>query len=430
MTETSGRYDRRNFLLNVAEGAIYVAGSSFISSQTVLPALLTRLGGGNVAVGMLGVVVPVGLFLPQIFAARITQTLPWKKPWAVWVGLAQRMVILAIGLIILTLGTSPLTLTLFLLLFGLNQILMGVATPGWFDMYMKLTPLEKRGRATGWRNAFAGLGSFVCGSALTWLLAAYGFPVNYGIAFLAAFGFQIISIFLQTRLVEELPSKTVPRQPVGEYLSELPGVFRENHGFRSFIIASVFLTLATMPLVFFTVYGLRRFQAPESVVGEFTLAMITGQVFGAVITGYVADRYGNVRGLLCASSALLLGSLWALLAPTLFLFEFVFVLVGINLGSELMLRYNLAVEFGPVERRSTYVGLMNTALAPFYLAGLLGGWMSDLLGYHALFGIGATCSLIGIALLLTTVNDPRGTVSREGRSRSRSFRRMSGTGSL
>jgi len=407
MTETSGRYDRRNFILNVSEGAIYVAGSSLISSQTVLPALLTRLGGGNIAVGLLGVVVWVGLFLPQIFAARITQTLPWKKPWAVGVGIAQRAVILAIGMLILLAGTSPFALTLFLLLFTLNQLLMGVATPGWFDMYMKLTPLERRGRVTGWRNAFAGLGSLACGSALTWLLAAYAFPLNYGIAFLAAFFFQIVSIFLQTRLVEEFPSKTLPRQPVLVYLRELPGLFRSNRGFRAFIIASVFLILATMPLVFFAVYGLRHFEAPENVVGEFTLAMIAGQVLGALMIGYVADRYGNVRALVCASLALLAASLWALLAPTLLLFEIVFVLVGVNLGSELMLRYNLAVEFGPVEQRSTYIGLMNTVLAPFYLAGLLGGWVSDLLGYHALFGLGAACSVIGIVLLLTTVKDPR-----------------------
>jgi MFS family permease len=353
------------------------------------------------------VVLWVGLFLPQIFAARITQTLPWKKPWSVGVGLAQRLVILAIGLLILAFGTSPHALTVFLLLFALNQLLMGVATPGWFDMYIKLTPIESRGRATGWRNAFAGVGAFACGSALTWLLAAFGFPVNYGIAFLAAFAFQIVSIVLQMRLVEELPSKTLPRQPVFEYLRELPGLFRQNRGFRSFIIASIFLILATMPLVFFTVYGLRRFQAHENVVGEFTLAMITGQVLGAVMTGYVADRYGNLRALVCASLALFFASVWALLAPTLVLFEIVFVLVGVNLGSELMLRYNLAVEFGPVERRSTYIGLMNTVLAPFYLAGLLAGWVSDVLGYHALFAIGAASSLAGIVLLVTTVKDPR-----------------------
>jgi hypothetical protein len=33
--------------------------------------------------------------------------------------------------------------------------------------------------------------------------------------------------------------------------------------------------------------------------------------------------------------------------------------------------------------------------------------VSDVLGYHALFAIGAASSLAGIVLLVTTVKDPR-----------------------
>ena len=106
MNELSGKYDRRNFLLNLTEGAFWIAGSSLIASQTVLPALVTRLGGGNIAVGALNVVFWVGLFLPQLFAARFTQTLEWKKPWAIRFGTIHRSVVFLIGVCVLSFGSA------------------------------------------------------------------------------------------------------------------------------------------------------------------------------------------------------------------------------------------------------------------------------------------------------------------------------------
>ena len=78
--------DRHNFRINIIEGVLYLAGASFLSAQTVLPALVSRLGGSNIAVGSVAVLLWVGLFLPQIFAARFVETRPWKKPWAIWGG--------------------------------------------------------------------------------------------------------------------------------------------------------------------------------------------------------------------------------------------------------------------------------------------------------------------------------------------------------
>src|SRR5512135_3197401 len=84
---------RRNFIINIFEGGSYISSSAFVSVQTVLPALVARLGGSNIEVGALGVIGWVFVFLPQIFAVRYGDTLPWKKPYVVWLGLAQRSVI-------------------------------------------------------------------------------------------------------------------------------------------------------------------------------------------------------------------------------------------------------------------------------------------------------------------------------------------------
>ncbi len=400
--------ERRNFSVNIVEGVIYVSGAAFISGQTILPALVSHLGGGSVAVGSVAVILWVGLLLPQVFAARFVEARPWKKPWSIFWGVVQRMSLLGMAFCIFLFGVSDPALALIgiLVFYACNQIALGITTPGWFDLFAKVTPAGKRGKLIGMRNSFSGGSAFVCGLALTWLLSAVGFPLNYGFAFLCAFVLQMISIIVQSRLVEEQPSPVIAMRPMREYLRRLPGVFRQNERFRRFIFMSAFLVMASMPVGFFTVYALKEFHGDESVVGQFTLAMVAIQVVSGFANGYIADHYGHKPALILAATGLLCASLWAMLAPSLGWFMLVYIFLGINLGSELMLRYNMSIEYGPVEQRSTYVGLMNTVLAPFYLASIIGGWISDRFGYKAVFALGAVCSVIGILLLIYRVVDP------------------------
>ncbi|HCV42200.1 MAG TPA: hypothetical protein DGH68_01860 [Bacteroidetes bacterium] len=407
MNRSLTNVEGRNFTVNIAEGVLYVAGAAFISGQTVMPALVSRLGGSNVVVGSVAVILWVGLFLPQVFAARYVETLPWKKPWAIWGGVSQRMFILLLALSVLIFGErdSSLSLVSVLVCFALSQIGLGITTPGWFDLFAKVTPLRRRGRLIGLRNSIGGGVAFLCGLTLTWLLSHFQFPLNYSLAFFLAFAFQMLSVVVQLNLVESQPSKVVARRPVGEYLRHLPGVFKNNKSFRWFMVMSVFLVVASMPVGFFTVYALKQYGGDESIVGKFTLAMVAVQVVSAFVNGYIADHYGQKIALSIAATGMLCASVMAFFAPSVGWFTLVYVFLGMNLGSELMLRYNMAIGYGPVEQRSTYVGLMNTALAPFYLASLVGGWISDQFGYHAVFAVGAVSSVVGIAVLILRVED-------------------------
>ncbi len=405
----SASTEQRNAVLNIAEGAVFIAGSAFISSQTVLPALVSRLGGSNVAVGAIGVLTWIGLFLPQILSARIAQASPWKKPWAVRFGFMQRALVLLIGVGVLTLGgTMPgLALGALFVLYGAMQLVMGITTPWWFDLFAKLTPVTKRGRVVGIRNSIGGALGFLCGIILTWLLSATEFPLSYSLAFFCAGSVQMLSLVFQQRLIETEPSAVVERKSPANYFRQLRDVLRTNKEFRAFVVSSAVLVMATMPTGFFTVYALRHFLAPESIVGEFTLTIVAVQVVSSFANGMVADKFGNKIAVILASTCMLLASAWALLAPTLNSFVLVFMFLGAHLGSELLARYNMSVEYGPPEQRSTYVGLMNTILAPMYLCGLLGGWISDLFAYETVFTLGLLFSVLGLALFVFWVKDPR-----------------------
>jgi MFS family permease len=388
--------------------------------QTVLPALVSRLGANNIAVGALAVILYVGVFLPQIFAARFVETLPWKKPWSVSFGLMQRLVVLVLAVVVWVFGgTRPdIALPLFLLFYTLNSVLAGIATPGWFDFYAKVTPLSKRGRLSGMRNSLGGAGGFLMGVVLTWLLATLSFPASYAIGLLLAFLLQMSSLVVQMKIVETTPSPIRQLRPMFSFLKEIPAVLRRNSDFRRFITANAVLIPAAIPVGFFTVYALGLPGSDESIVGKFTVAMVCIQVISALVTGLVADRYGNKVALVGASTAMLLASTTALLAPNADWFILVYMFVGIHVGSEIMIRYNLAIEFGPPEQRSMYVALTNTMLAPFYLSAIIAGAIIELFGFAALFGGALICSVVGIVMLIRFVRDPRFSATSVARSHS------------
>lgn len=409
MPSVEQKIEQHNIKYNIAEGGVYISSSAFVSPQTVVPALLARLGGTNIEIGMVSVLTYVGLYIPQLFAARYVEALPWKKPWSISFGTAQRFVVLLMGLLVLFFGGSGSSwiLAIFLFLFFMNSVIAGVTTPGWFDMFAKLTSPKKRGRLVGIRNSLGGLGAFIGGFVLTWLLATFAFPVNYAVGFFIAFVLQMTSIVIQARFIEKDPSPVREVRSLSSYLNELPALLRQNKQFTKFLIASAFLIIAMVPSGFFTVYVLRDFHAGESIVGQYTLAMVAIQVVSAVAIGFITDRWGNKVSLLITSASMLLASSWAMVAPSPGWFTLVYVFFGITLGAEMMVRFNMAIEYCPPQLRSMFIGLMNTILAPFYLAGLAGGFLSDLVGYKGVFLFGIAASLIGIYILARYVPDPR-----------------------
>jgi len=400
---------RRNFIVNVMEGALFITTAGLSSVQTVLPALVSRLGGGKLAVGAVAVIAYMGVFLPQVVAARYAGARPRKKPWTIGFGLTHRVgaLILAIGIWVLGSRDPSTALVFFFMVFAINQMILGITTPGWFELVAKLTPVHQRGRLFGFRNALGGAGAFVSGLGLTWLLANLQFPHSYAFALLFSFLFQFAALLVQTRLVEAEPSPVLPGKPLMLYLRELPGVLRKNVEYRWFIMAVACLIPATASFGFFTVYALERFQAGEGLVGAFTLSMVLAQIVSALVAGLVADRYGNRTALIPAAAAILLATATALLASDAWWFLVVYLFVGVNIGSEIIIRYNMAIEYGPPAERATYIALTNTLLAPLYVASIVGGVIVERAGFPALFLAGMVFACLGLGLLVFRVRDPR-----------------------
>ena len=60
------------------------------------------------------------------------------------------------------------------------------------------------------------------------------------------------------------------------------------------------------------------------------------------------------------------------------------------------------------EQRPTYIGIERTLIAPFgFVLPLVGGLLIDAVGYAFVFGLAAGLGVVGTAVLLVLVRDPR-----------------------
>ncbi len=402
---SSSEIQSKNFRYHIIEGMLYIGTTSaLISTQTTMPALIKRLGGGDVLVGTWPVVMYLAYFLPQVISANRSRAIQYRKPFVIKLGFIQRLNILVLACVIALWGESfPVLALIFLfLLFISNQMASGSVSPVWMDFLVKTTSPENRGKLVGWRVSLAALLGLVNGFILTMLLTMISFPYNFAVVIGLAFLYQMGSLAAQQKIVEEQPSIVTAPVRLPELYKRMLSIVKGNRPFRKFLIASSLLTVSFTSAAFFTVAAMKRFNLSESTVGIFTVVMIIGQILSGVILGWVADVKGTKSALLICGSSLLLAIAAALFAQSVVWFFLVFVLLGINVGAEMFMRYNFAVECAPDGDRPMYVGIMNTWFAPIYLISPLAGWLSTVYGYNFIFWLSLAAGSVGIILLART----------------------------
>ena len=406
----------RNVILLGADYGLFLVGLAFASQATILPAFAAWLGAPNVVIGAIPAVMTLGWFLPSLFAAGHTETLPRQLPFIMrWTGW-ERAPYLVMALLAFFLAdrapglTLAIVLTLLLVSTGIGGLLM----PSWMDLIGRAVPTAARGRFFALSSLAAGVLGFGASFVVAAVLARVPAPHGYGVCFLlasAALGLSWIAL----AFVRE-PEGRATRAPVPlrAYLARVPGLLRRDRNLSWFLAARAFAIAGTMAGGFYTVYALRGWEAPPSRAGVFTALLVAGHALGTLTLGWVADHAGHRLVLLAGAGATVAASMVALLATSLAAFETAFVLVGFHTAAVSVSALNVLLEFAPTQdARPTYIGLGSTAMAPVAFATpLIGGVMADTLGFRAVFVTAFVVGLVGLLMLATLVHDPRRAVTR------------------
>jgi MFS family permease len=401
---------KRNFFLNVFDGAVFSFAMSFVSLQTVFPVLVKKVSGSDFAIGLIPVIWAAGFNFPQIFIANYVRKIGFKKPLMIKTALGQRLPWLLISVLVFFFieDMHPNVALIFLLAsLGLAAIGGSLNLPGWFDLISKLTPVQLRGRLFAYRSVVGAVLGILGGVVVIIVLDSFSYPENYGILFLTTFIVMMISYVFLFFIKEEKPNPPQQLFSQMEFYRRLFSILKREKNFRNFLVFDSLMMLANMSHAFFAVYAIEKFSLPESYAGTFTIVMMTSMIIGSLYFGYVADRYGHRINLIWASAFTGFASLVALFSPYVQLYYLVFVGASLNLTVLMVSRLTIIAEICSEDDRPTYVALTNMVTAPFILSGMFGGIIVNVLGFNTLFLIAAIISVVSLLWLILKVIEPR-----------------------
>jgi MFS family permease len=250
------------------------------------------------------------------------------------------------------------------------------------------------------------------GAALaTVLLASVIWPLNFALCFAMTFAAMVIS-FVLLALGREPPREThnpqAARLSMSAQAHELAGLVRQDGALRRLLIANGLVGMATMAGALYAVSAVRLGGLSDPEVGAESTVLFVAMTAGSFMWGTIGDRFGHRATLIWGTACAGIAGLVALVAHGFLVYGVVFLALGLSISGVLLAGFTLITEFGPEQRRPTYVALASVAYAPFVIgAPILGGFLANAWGYLPVFALTALFATAAALMLRFWVPDPR-----------------------
>ncbi|MDE3228762.1 MAG: MFS transporter [Chloroflexota bacterium] len=406
---------RWNFAFFGGDIALFSLGLSISSSYTILPLFVAHLTQSNLAVALIPAIRALGLYAPQLLVAPLVERLRHALPFILLATILERVpyLALALGAIALAGRNTGALLALFFAMIFVALFAGGITYPAWLDMIARSIPRTWLGRFMGfWWGAgnVMGIGG---GAIATVLLASVTWPLNFALCFAMTFAAMVIS-FVLLALGRE-PARVTPTPPpaprsMSAQAREIVALVRQDGALRRLLIANGLVGMATMAGALYAVSAVRLGGLSDPEVGAESTVLFVAMTIGSFAWGAVGDRFGHRATLLWGTVCAGIAGLVALVAHGFLAYGVVFLALGLSVSGVLLAGFTLITEFGPVERRPTYVALASVAYAPFVIgAPILGGLIANAWGYPPVFVVTALFATAAALMLRFWVPDPKTT---------------------
>jgi hypothetical protein len=423
----SATHHRRNTLLLGSVEVGWGFAMAVIQAESVLPALLVRLGADYATLAYLPAITYGASFPFELASPYATERLPQKR-LLVWVlHSVVPFVWAALGLWLIRGDTHPSSgsLAIFYAGFLAATGLLGFLIPLWYDFMGKITDPLRRGSAFSTifaLQSLAGcLGAFVSERVLASDSASGASlaPARFGVCYLIAASFAFVGnqAFLFTQEVPAPPSE--PRPSIREYLHGFLGFVRGDRTLRRYILARAATRLAPMVATYFSVEAIERFGSAAP-VGYFTLCLIAGKLLTSVLSWRFSDAIGMkpflVGGIvaLAAAGAIVAGLEWrpvpALGLAPYFVTAFLTGVYNVADGSA---HATFVMNLAPEGKRASYLTTVNGAVLPLTIGvPIAGGLVARGIGLAPVQALAAAV-FVGAALFVAAAIPERRPSVRE-----------------
>jgi MFS family permease len=404
----------RTFILGVVNGVLFSLAEALIGGTTVLPIFISNLTASKVLIGLSGTMGNAGWLMPQLVVANLIGHLRRKRPVYIWAGLVRIIAIWAIAILVAMLAGSQaaMFLVIFFILYSIYCLAGGVAGIPFMDMVAKAVPSTRRGTFFGARLFFGGIAAALAGIYVKSVLADRAFPENFTLLFLTASA--VITLAIISFALASEPEATVRerRMPFKKFLLKGPFLLKNIRSYRMLLVVRILLGVWGMALPFYIIYAQERLDLAAGAVGIFLSAQMTGMIVSNLLWGRLSDRIGNKIVLELVSAVAVLSPLVTLISAAyppmcnMLCFSAVFFLLGFALSGINLGYTNYMLDVSPDAERPTYLGFMNTFLAPVLLLSAVGGFIIEQTTYEVLF-VTVIAAGVGALVFSHQLEEPR-----------------------
>jgi MFS family permease len=386
------RYSK-TFILGVVNGVLFNLSEALIGGTTVLPIFISYLTTSKVLIGLSGTMGNAGWLMPQLVVANLIQHLKRKKPIYVWAGVVRILCIWAIAVLVAYLvgSRAGLFLVLFFILYSVYTLAAGVAGIPFMDIVGRAVPSTRRGTFFGARLFFGGIAAALAGMFVKKALEAMAFPGNFAVLFLTASAVITVAIISFCLVSEPETTLKERRMPFRQFLLKGPFLLKNVRSYRWMLIVRIMLGVWGMALPFYIIFARERLALEPSAVGIFLSIQMVGMVISNILWGALSNRVGNkivlelVSAVAVVSPVITILSNFVLPLQSTLGFGIVFFFLGFTLSGVTLGYSNYMLDVSPEAELPTYLGFMNTFIAPVLLLSSLGGFVIERTSYEVLF---------------------------------------------
>jgi MFS family permease len=363
------QYFWRNYLAHCIEGGLYMGGLTFIAADSVMPAMISLLGGGNWLIALMPVMTLLGVAWPALLFAHRVEQLYWMKPLVLFSGLVQRLVYLAAALALLFFARSHPAAALMTAAFApfIAGSIGGTNVCAWMELVARVIPSNRMASSWAIRKILTAVIGLFAGGIIKTVLDNHPGAQGFGILHLYTFAGLMLSFFIFAMIRETRPLPPHPDKPKLTFLENmrsLPGLIRAYPGYRRFLKIKLLTMGIYIPAPFLAIHALETAGRGPGFLGELVMAQMIGTIAGNIMAGWLGDRRGGRILLIIARISLIALCAGSVFARSGMAFLALFFLFGFGLNFNEVGEATVTLEIVPPDRRPTCVALITAVTLP------------------------------------------------------------------
>ncbi len=386
--EPTRTISRHNFWAYLWHAGFFALAVNFMDTDTVIPAVLIRAGGGPLAVGVLTAIM-LGLSrLFQLLFAGIFEPFPYKKRFMV-AGIYLRIFSLAVVAWVLyrspQLPPGALLATIFLAM-TLFSVSGSLANVPYIDILGKSIARDDRKRFFSVRQIVNSVGVLLSAVAVRHVLRSFSFPVNYAVSFTFASALLLLASagFLAVREVPS-PAKT-HRDSILSFLKRVVPEMKRYPNLLSYLFILNTTGVAITFVPFMIMFAKEHGSIDAAFVGNLILLKVAGMILPGLVLYFYHRKYSykNILKLSVVLAALLPPlSLWWVDHPHVY--QFLFTLSGVFLALYKIAVNGILIEISNERNRTFFAGISGAGNILSSLLPIFSGMFILWFGYTAVF---------------------------------------------